>query len=139
LRWWTGWSKTTVRNALGNLPVAEIDLHGQLGIILREYPGQAADATPGEPADDVPGDDDLHVAALLPALDPTPMGWKHRDWFLGIDRAAVFDRAGSIGPTVWWNGEIIGSWAVDAYGELRTRVLADRGAAATAAIDTAAA
>ena len=25
----------------------------------------------------------LPVAALLPALDPTPMGWQARDWFLG--------------------------------------------------------
>jgi hypothetical protein len=67
------------------------------------------------------------------------MGWKHRDWFLGLDQQAVFDRAGNIGPTVWWNGEIIGSWAITAAGDLRTRLLVDRGAAAAAAIDTAAA
>jgi hypothetical protein len=92
-----------------------------------------------ELAGDVPDDADTHVASLLPSLDPTPMGWKHRDWFLGIDHRAVFDRAGNIGPTVWWNGEIIGSWAITASGDLRTRVLVDRGADATAAIDTAAA
>jgi hypothetical protein len=40
---------------------------------------------------------------------------------------------------LWWNGEIIGSWAISAAGDLRTRVLVDRGAAATEAIDTAAA
>jgi hypothetical protein len=56
-----------------------------------------------------------------------PHGWKYRDWFLGIDHRTVFDRAGNIGPAVWWNGEIIGSWAVTAAGEIRTRLLADRG------------
>jgi hypothetical protein len=40
------------------------------------------------------------------------MGWKTRDWFLGIDPGHVFDRAGNIGPTLWFNGEIIGSWAI---------------------------
>jgi hypothetical protein len=66
------------------------------------------------------------------------MGWKHRDWMFGIDHRAVFDGAGNIGPTVWWNGEAIGSWAITAAGELRTRILADRGSAAVAAVDTAA-
>ncbi len=127
LQWWTGWTKATVRRALDNLPVAEIDLHGQPGITLRDSVG------------DLPDDAHAPVASLLPALDPTPMGWKHRDWFLGIDYHAVFDRTGNIGPTVWWDGEIIGSWTISAAGELRTRVLADRGAAAAAAIDAAAA
>ena len=73
LQWWTGWTKATVRRALDNLPVAEIDLHGQPGITLRDSVG------------DLPDDAHAPVASLLPALDPTPMGWKHRDWFLGID------------------------------------------------------
>jgi hypothetical protein len=41
-------------------------------------------------------------------------------------------------PYVWWNGEIIGSWAIAPNGEPRTRVIADRGAEAPAAIDRAA-
>jgi Winged helix DNA-binding domain len=61
-----------------------------------------------------------------------------RDWFLGIDRGHVFDRAGNVGPTLWWNGEIIGAWAIAPNGELRTKVIADRGAEARAAIDLAA-
>jgi len=35
-------------------------------------------------------------AALLPALDPTPMGWKDRDWFLGPHRGPLFDRFGTL-------------------------------------------
>jgi hypothetical protein len=38
---------------------------------------------------------------LLPGLDPTPMGWHRRDWYLGEQVApAVVDRTGNIGPTV---------------------------------------
>ena len=37
--------------------------------------------------------------ALLPALDPTPMGWYGRDWYLEPGhRAALFDRTGNVGP-----------------------------------------
>jgi hypothetical protein len=127
LEWWTGWNKTTTRRALHGLTIEEVDLHGHPGIVLA---GPAAEFADG--AADIP------TATLLPALDPTPMGWKIRDWFLGIDPGHVFDRAGNIGPTLWWSGEIIGSWAIAPNGELRTTVIADRGAEAQAAIDRAA-
>jgi hypothetical protein len=127
VQWWTGWNKTTTRRALHDLPIEEVDLHGQAGIVL----GSPADALTDEAAA-------TPTATLLPALDPTPMGWKTRDWFLGIDPGHVFDRAGNIGPTLWWNGEIIGAWAITANGDLRTKVIADRGAEAQAALDRAA-
>jgi hypothetical protein len=127
LQWWTGWNKTTTRRAISDLPIDDVDLHGQAGITLRAANDSDEHAT-SEP-----------VAALLPALDPTPMGWKHRDWFLGVDPHQIFDRAGNIGPTLWWDGEIIGSWAVTRGGEIRTAILADRGAAAANAVDQAAA
>jgi hypothetical protein len=123
LQWWTGWNTTTTRRALETLEIEEVNLHGQAGIILARHAGDSA----ADPA-----------ATLLPALDPTPMGWKNRDWFLGIESSLVFDRAGNIGPTLWWDGEIIGSWAVAPNGDLRTKVVADRGAEAQAAIERAA-
>ena len=110
------------------LPIDEVDLNGQPGIDLR-----ATEACPWPPPGSAP------VATLLPSLDPTPMGWKQRDWFLGVDRRHVFDYAGNIGPTLWWDGEIIGSWAVASTGEVRTAILADRGSEARHAIDAAAA
>ncbi len=127
LQWWTGWNKTTTRRALRDLAIEEVNLHGQAGILLATPASEVADEAPDAP-----------TATLLPALDPTPMGWKTRDWFLGINPGHVFDRAGNIGPTLWWNGEIIGSWAVAPNGDLRTKVIADRGADAHAAIDRAA-
>jgi hypothetical protein len=127
LQWWTGWNTTTVRLALSGLPVEEVDLHGETGIALTCHDD------PGDRAADPP------VATLLPALDPTPMGWKRREWLFGIPPHHVFDNRGNIGPTLWWDGEIIGSWAVTPAGEIRTVVLANRGAVARAAVQDAAA
>ena len=122
LQWWTGWSRATTRHALSCLDTEEVDLHGQPGVDL-------AGAEPPGPAEP--------VACLLPALDPTPMGWKHRGWSTDVDTAPLYDTAGNIGPTVWWDGELVGGWASTPTG-IRTRLLADRGRRAAAAVEAAA-
>ena len=109
------------RRALQHLPIQTVDVHGQ--------PGDLAGAEP-ETAEEP-------VTALLPTLDPTPWDGR-RAAFLGIDAGHIFDRAGNIGPTLWWNGEIIGSWAITSTGELRWKAIADRGAQARDAIEQAA-
>jgi hypothetical protein len=136
LRWWTGWTKTTVQQVLSRLPIEQVDLHGQPGIALG---AAAADAGPDPTAHTMGDPPGPPAATLLPSLDPTPMGWKHREWFFGIDQHQVFDRNGNIGPTLWWDGEIIGSWAVAATGEIRVKLVADRGTEASNAIGDAAA
>ncbi len=78
------------------------------------------------------------TAALLPALDPTPMGWKQREWFLPEDPTGLYDRMGNVGPTVWWAGEVVGCWATRKDGRVVTRLLADRGAEASQSVDDAA-
>ncbi len=131
LQWWTGWGKTTTRGALSRLDIEDVDLHGRPGIDLcdselRDGDRLAADLPePGAP-----------VACLLPALDPTPMGWRHRGWFTAVDPALIYDRAGNIGPTIWWNGELIGAWASTADG-IRTEIVADRGQQAASAVEQA--
>jgi hypothetical protein len=132
LQWWTGWTKTTVQRALSRLPIEVVDLHGQAGIALGAPEEDAVLDTTADPTGPP-------AATLLPSLDPTPMGWKHREWFFGIDQHQVFDRNGNIGPTLWWDGEIIGSWAVAATGEVRVKLVADRGTEASNAIQDAAA
>jgi len=77
--------------------------------------------------------------ALLPALDPTAMGWTERDWYLGPHRAPLFDRTGNIGPSIWSDGRIVGGWVQRPDGEIALRVLEDVGSAAFAAIDAEAA
>jgi hypothetical protein len=128
LRWWMGWNKTTARRALTGLDIEQVDLHGEPGIVLRSTADDLSDDADADP-----------VAALLPALDPTPMGWARRDWFIDVPQHEIFDRTGNIGPTVWWDGEIVGSWAVTARGGIRTALLADRGAAARDAVEALAA
>jgi len=121
LQWWTGWTAGQVKQALGQLEIAEVDLGGIPGVML----AADEDAPPAaEP-----------WAALLPALDPTAMGWRDRAWYVGEHAPALFDRSGNIGPTAWWDGRIVGGWAQRTDGEIAVRLLEDAGSEASAAID----
>ncbi|GGZ70302.1 winged helix DNA-binding domain-containing protein [Streptomyces echinoruber] len=116
LKWWTGWRVTEVRRALAAIGVREVDLDEGTGYVI------AGDTGPVAPSAVEPW------AALLPALDPTVMGWQQRDWYLSPGlRPALVDRSGNIGPTVWWNGRVIGGWAQRPDGEIVWRVLAPEG------------
>jgi hypothetical protein len=119
LQWWTGWTMGQVRQAVSSLDLTEVDLGGTPGVLLADD----EDTAPAEP-----------WAALLPALDPTAMGWRERAWYVGEHTAALFDRSGNIGPTAWWDGRIVGGWAQRQDGEIAVRLLEDVGAEATAAI-----
>lgn len=123
--WWTGWSLRQTRAALARAATTSVALADGPGLVL------ASDVEPERPAGP--------VASLLPALDPTPMGWKQRDWFLPEDVSALYDRNGNIGPTLWWDGEVVGGWAVRSDGRIATRLLVDRGAEARDAVGRAAA
>lgn len=125
LKWWTGWSAADVRKALALLDVTEVDLDGAAGLVLSDDLEPVAAAEPS--------------AALLPALDPTPMGWRERGWFLGAHGPRLFDRNGNIGPSVWWDGRIVGGWAQRRDGEIAVRLLEDAGAEAAAAVEREAA
>jgi hypothetical protein len=72
-------------------------------------------------------------------LDTTVMGWTERDWLLGPHGPRLFDRSGNPGPTVWWDGRVVGGWAQRPSGEIVYRLLEDVGAEAIAAIDAEAA
>ena len=99
--WWLGATKGAVRRALADVSAVEVAL---------------ADGTPGwllpDDVDEVAAPEGW--AALLPALDPTTMGWKQRDFYLGEHAAKIFDSNGNGGPTMWWNGRIVGGWTQDA-------------------------
>ncbi len=124
IKWWTGWTAGQVRDALAGLSVEEVDLDGAAGIVL------AGDGAPIKaPAP---------FAALLPGLDTSVMGWSDRSWFLGGHGPLLFDRSGNAGPTVWWDGRVVGGWAQRKDGEVVCRVLEDVGAHAVTAIDAAA-
>jgi hypothetical protein len=72
------------------------------------------------PGDDEPEDPVTDWAALLPALDPTTMGWKQRAFYLDPDDAPyLFDYAGNGGTTAWWNGHVVGCWVQTEDGTVR--------------------
>lgn len=121
LKWWTGWNLTQTREALAAVGAAEVELESGTGYLLADDLDSAPDA--GE------------SVAILPALDSTPMGWKERDWYLGAHAPRLFDRNGNVGPTVWWNGRVVGGWAQRADGEIRVELLEAVAAAARISID----
>ncbi len=124
LRWWTGWGKTQVSRVLTELKPAEVEMDGGPGIALADDLEPVPEAEPW--------------AALLPALDSTPMGWQQRAWFLGEHEPRLFDQTGNIGPSLWWDGRVVGGWAQDRDGEIVCRFLEDAGSEAAAAADAAA-
>jgi hypothetical protein len=121
VKWWTGWTLGAVRKALTAVGAVRVRLSTGDGYVLPD------DVEPiGEPEP---------WAALLPALDSTPMGWQARGWHLpDHHRSRLFDTTGNVGPTVWWNGSVVGGWAQRADGELVWELVEDVGTEAAAAI-----
>jgi hypothetical protein len=109
IRWWSGWTVAEIRRALGELEVGEVDVDGRVALLLSD------DLAPVKP----PGS----WVAFLPGLDPTPMGWKEREWYLGPHKAALFDRNGNIGPSIWHDGRIIGGWGQNQERKVVYRIL----------------
>jgi hypothetical protein len=124
LRWWSGLTAAEVHRAVKRLDTVDVDLDGAPALLLAE------DVEP-PPAPEP-------WIALLPALDPTPMGWSSRDWFLGEYAPSLFDRSGNVGPTVWCDGRIVGGWAQRKSGEIVFRLLEDIGREALGRVEAAA-
>jgi Winged helix DNA-binding domain len=125
IKWWLGSTVAAVRRALAALDAVEVDLDGQRGYVLPD------DLEASEPIDP--------WAALLPPLDPTTMGWTEREWYLGPYRTQLFDTAGNAGPTVWWEGRIVGGWRQTESGDVDLQLLEDIGADGRRAVEDEAA
>jgi hypothetical protein len=126
LKWWTGWPLGAVRKALKAVGAERVGLpdgdpSAGDGYVL---PGDTTTPGPTAPR-----------AALLPALDPTAMGWRERAWYTDPAHAGqLFDGTGNVGPTVWWDGRVVGGWAQAADRSVAWRLLEDVGADAVAAV-----
>ena len=125
IRWWTGLTARAVRAALATVGADTVDLDGTVGYVL--------------PGDTEPTPVAVPWVALLPALDPTTMGWRSRDWYLGGHKAQLFDSNGNAGPTIWADGRIVGGWAIRDGGEVATGLLESVGREAELAIEAEAA
>ena len=112
IQWWLGGTKTAVTAALDVVEAVAVELDGgATGWVL--------------PDDLEPVTDPGPWVALLPVLDPTVMGWKERDFFLGPHGPALFDRNGNAGTTAWVDGRIVGCWVQDPDGTVRVVLLED--------------
>lgn len=121
LTWWTGLTAGEVRRALAATGAVEVGLDGgAAGFVLEDDVEPVAPPKPW--------------VALLPALDPTVMGWKAREWYLGPHGPALFDRSGNAGPTVWCDGRVVGGWVHRDDGSIAHRLLEDVGKQASNAI-----
>ncbi len=113
LVWWLGATKGIVRTALAELDAVPVGLEGpENGWVLPDDV-DPPDVTP-EP-----------WVALLPVLDPTVMGWKQRDFYLGPHADDLFDRNGNAGTTAWVDGRVVGCWTQGAGAEVRVHLLED--------------
>lgn len=106
LVWWSGDTKALVRGALADIGAVEVRLDDDRnGWVLPDDVAATAEPEPW--------------VRLLPGLDPTPMGWKERDWFVQPDHHdRLFDRNGNIGPTIWADGRVVGGWVQRADGSI---------------------
>jgi len=104
LKWWTGWTVADTRTALEAIGALEVQLAENVGYVLPD------DVTDTEEVGEWVG--------FLPSLDPTVMGWKDRTWYLGDLQEQLFDTNGNAGPTVWWNGRVLGGWGQNAAGRV---------------------
>lgn len=120
--WWLGSTKTVVRAALSELEAVAVSLDGgDTGWLLPDDVATVSDPGPW--------------AALLPVLDPTIMGWKNRDFYLGPHRNQLFDTRGNAGTTAWVDGRVVGCWIQDAAGVVHVRVLESVSADAQRSLD----
>jgi hypothetical protein len=111
VRWWTGWTARLTTSTLSAIDAVEVRLASdpEPGWVLPD------DVAVEEPPDD--------WVAMLPSLDPTTMGWKRREWYLGAQAEELFDRNGNAGPTIWVDGRVVGGWAQSSDGTVGTRLL----------------
>lgn len=101
VQWWTGWTLGDTRRALDDAGAVVVAMETAAGDIDAWLAPDDLDAVRGSPK----------WVALLPGLDPTTMGWKHRSWYLDAGVAKhVVDRNGNAGPTIWVDGRVVGSW-----------------------------
>jgi hypothetical protein len=125
VQWWAGWTVARTKAALEDAGAVEVSLDGsQAAYVLPDDEARTAEPEPW--------------VALLPALDPTVMGWAGRDWYLGPHGPALFDRSGNAGPTVWCAARIVGGWAQRKDGEIAFSLLEDVGSDAAEAVAAAA-
>ncbi|NHP13727.1 hypothetical protein DBV08_08970 [Rhodococcus sp. KBW08] len=124
--WWLGSTKTVVRAALAELDAVAVTLDGGgTGWLLPNDVAEVGDPGPW--------------VTLLPVLDPTIMGWKGRDFYLGPHRNQLFDTRGNAGTSAWVDGRVVGCWIQDEAGVVHLRLIEPVSASARRSLEAEAA
>lgn len=133
IAWWTGWTLGETRRAVAACEAVPVALEpgAKPGFVLPDWDSGigGVGSRSGSPT----------WVTLLPALDPTVMGWQAREWYLGPHKARLYDTNGNAGPTIWVDGRIVGGWAQRKDGSIVHRLLEDVGAEAARAVEARAA
>jgi hypothetical protein len=112
ISWWTGLTKTRVRQALNDLKqqisrLEIADLSGDF-IVLSSDLDALREAFHGK----------KRIVNLLPTLDPYLMGYRDRDRYLDHSKYDfVFDHSGNAAPTIMLDGRVIGVWDFERHVE----------------------
>jgi hypothetical protein len=123
--WWTGLTKTTIREALNRFAgkvthVTIPDLDGDFLMLSSDLDRIQPNQQTAKP-----------IVSLLPMLDPYLMGYKQRRRYLHCrDYDKIFDRGGNVTSTILLNGAVIGVWDFAAKLEAVMKVHLFRKAAA---------
>lgn len=112
ISWWTGLTKTQIKSALkcieSQLKRVKISSIKKDYIMAKEDIISIAD-------NPISGESSL---ALLPGLDPYPMGYKDRERYIGTKNYnKIFDRSGNITSTIFLEGVAIGVWDAEEKSE----------------------
>ncbi len=105
MSWWTGLTKTQIKSALkcieSQLELVKISSIKKDYIMAKEDIIRIAD-------NPISGESSL---ALLPGLDPYPMGYKDRERYISTKNYnKIFDRSGNITSTIFLDGVAVGVW-----------------------------
>jgi hypothetical protein len=129
VQWWTGWTLRDTRRALDDTGAVLVAMETADGDIDAWLAPDDLEAVRGP----------SRWVALLPGLDPTTMGWKERSWYLDAATASrVVDRNGNVGPTIWVDGRVVGSWVQRDDGAIALGWLTDVPAARRAQVEATA-
>jgi hypothetical protein len=113
--WWAGLPKRDVAAAARAIGAVEVTVRGWPGPRWM-LPETLAALRARPPAG----------AALLPALDPVPMGYQDRSpWLDPAALPMMFDRSGNIGPSVWFDGVLVGGWGQAGDGTVKVRLFTE--------------
>ncbi|MFX1600315.1 MAG: DNA glycosylase AlkZ-like family protein, partial [Promethearchaeota archaeon] len=105
ISWWTGFTKTIIRDALQN--IKSQFAHVKITSIKGNFLISKLDI---DQLKNITNDNDPAIK-LLPELDPYPMGYKDRDRYIDINNYnKIFDRSGNITSTIFLDGVVIGVW-----------------------------